>query len=70
MKKGEFCRWAAALFGLTSCISCVFIGINLLLWHRIILTEPKVPVVILELMIGVTGSVLNLYVLIGKAKEA
>jgi len=70
MKKSELCRRAAALFGVTSCISCNIISVNLMLFGDILLTEPNLAVIILEVIIGVTGTILNLYVLAGRAKEA
>jgi len=70
MKKSELFRRAAALFGATSCISCSIISVNLLLWDKILLTESNLVVVILEVIIGVTGTILNLYILSWRAKEA
>ena len=70
MKKSEFIRRAAALFGVTSCISCIIISVNLMIWGKILLTEPNLVVVTLEVMIGVTGAILNLHVLAGRAKVA
>ena len=69
MKKSEFFRRAAALFGTASCIACTIISVNLMIWGKILLTEPNLAVVIIEVIIGVTGAILNLYVLFGRAKE-
>ena len=68
MKKSELYRRAAALFGVTSCISCIIISANLMIWGEMFLTEPNLVVVILEVMIGVTGAILNLYVLARRVK--
>ena len=68
MKKSELFRRVAALFGVASCISCIIISVNLMIWGKILLTEPNMVVVILEVMIGVTGAILNLYVLARRVK--
>jgi len=70
MKKNELYSRVAALFGVVSCISCIIISVNLMSYGKILLTEPNLVVVTLEVMIGVTGALLNLYVLAGRAKEA
>ena len=59
-------KQVAALFGAASCIICTIISASILIWGDILLTEPSVVTVTLEALIGVTGTVLNLYVLAGR----
>ena len=67
MKKNEIFSRLAALFGVVSCISCIVISVNIMSYGKILLTESNPVVVTLEVIIGVTGALLNLYVLAGRA---
>ena len=62
-------RRLAALFGVVSCIACLVITLSILFWGEILLSERSVPMLLLEVAIGVTGTSLNLRVLINPEAE-
>ena len=59
-------KMVAALLGVASCVSCLYISVRLLMWGRFELVEPNMVVLMVETAIAAVGVVLNVCMVLQK----
>jgi len=57
-------RLLGTIFGTSSCISCFVITLFIMLYGTIIIDEPNVSILLIELLVAFTGIIINSYVFV------
>ena len=52
------------IFGASSCISCFVITLFILLYGTIMIAEPNLSILLIELLVAFTGTIVNSYIFV------
>lgn len=52
------------IFGTSSCVSCFVITLFILLYGTIMIDEPNLSILFIELLVAFTGTIINSYIFV------